>query len=128
MVLGSVVSYANEAKTSLLGVKEETIAAKGAVSEACAIEMAEGCSSTPAPQVRLHHRNRRPEGNREKPVGTVCFGFAGRGRTSEAVTVHLSNYGRSSVRRKATTVALLLARQFIDGCCLLDTVSKWQYI
>lgn len=127
---GSVVSYANEAKTSLLGVKEETIAAEGAVSEACAIEMAEGMllhsGSTWAVSIT---GIAGPEGGRcEKPVGTVCFGFAGRGRTSEAVTVHLSNYGRSSVRRKATTVALLLARQFIDGCCLLDTVSKWQYI
>jgi len=32
------------------------------------------------------------------------------------------------VRRKATTVALLLACQYIEGGHLLDTVSKWQYI
>lgn len=36
------VTYANEAKTKLLGVKEETLAGFGAVSEECALEMAEG--------------------------------------------------------------------------------------
>ncbi len=127
---GSVVSYANVAKISLLGVRKETIASQGAVSEACAIEMAEGMLSRSGSAWAFSITGiAGPDGgSTEKPVGTVCFGFAGRGRSSEAVTVRLSSYGRSSVRRKATTVALLLAREFIDGCRLLDTVSKWQYI
>ncbi|MBR2526806.1 CinA family protein [bacterium] len=36
------VTYANEAKQELLGVREETLREHGAVSEECAIEMAEG--------------------------------------------------------------------------------------
>lgn len=36
------ITYANEAKINLLGVKEETLAKFGAVSEECAQEMAEG--------------------------------------------------------------------------------------
>lgn len=36
------VTYANEAKMKILGVKEETLAKYGAVSEQCAREMAEG--------------------------------------------------------------------------------------
>ena len=36
------VTYANEAKQSVLGVKEETLKAYGAVSGECAYEMAEG--------------------------------------------------------------------------------------
>jgi len=38
------VTYANEAKVKLLGVKEETLEKFGAVSEQCAREMAEGLS------------------------------------------------------------------------------------
>lgn len=40
--LGGVVSYANEVKKSLLGVKNGTLAAVGAVSEETAMEMAKG--------------------------------------------------------------------------------------
>ena len=40
--LGSVVSYANEVKTNILGVSEATLEQYGAVSEQTAIEMAEG--------------------------------------------------------------------------------------
>lgn len=36
------VTYANEAKMKLLGVKEETLEKYGAVSEECALEMAQG--------------------------------------------------------------------------------------
>ena len=38
----NLVTYANEAKHKILGVKESTIANFGAVSEECAYEMAEG--------------------------------------------------------------------------------------
>lgn len=36
------VTYANEAKTEILGVSEETLTKYGAVSEECALEMADG--------------------------------------------------------------------------------------
>jgi PncC family amidohydrolase len=36
------VTYANEAKVQILGVSEDTLAQHGAVSEECAIEMAQG--------------------------------------------------------------------------------------
>ncbi|NCC65996.1 MAG: competence/damage-inducible protein A, partial [Spirochaetia bacterium] len=56
------------------------------------------------------------------------FGFASKHRSSMAVKVQLTSYGRDSVRRKAAVVALILASQYIKGACLLDTVKKWQYI
>jgi nicotinamide-nucleotide amidase len=40
---GAVVCYANEIKISLLGVSEGVLERFGAVSEACAVQMAVGC-------------------------------------------------------------------------------------
>ena len=42
--MGGCVSYSNQAKMDILGVKPETLEAHGAVSEQTAIEMAEGCA------------------------------------------------------------------------------------
>ena len=39
---GGVCSYSNEVKMNILGVKEETLATFGAVSEQVAVQMAEG--------------------------------------------------------------------------------------
>ena len=41
-VLGGIVAYANEAKCNLLGVRKETLRKHGAVSAACARELAQG--------------------------------------------------------------------------------------
>jgi nicotinamide-nucleotide amidase len=127
---GGVVTYANEAKTQLAGVSPQTLEMHGAVSEACVLEMAEG----------ILHRSHSDwslavsgiagptGGSEDKPVGTVWFGFSSKRRSSSAVRLQLTSYGRESVRRKASVVALLLAREYIKGACLLDTVKKWQYI
>ena len=44
-VLEGHVTYSNEAKTRVLGVRPETLQAHGAVSAECALEMAEGARS-----------------------------------------------------------------------------------
>ncbi|NCC66058.1 MAG: nicotinamide-nucleotide amidohydrolase family protein [Spirochaetia bacterium] len=127
---GGVVTYANEAKEQLAGVSSHTLSTNGAVSEACVLEMAEGILARSKSDWSLAVSGvAGPTGGSEdKPVGTVWFGFAGKSRVSSAVKLHLSSYGRDSVRRKASVVALLLAREYIKGACLLDTVKKWQYI
>ncbi len=72
------VTYANEAKTELLGVEAQLIEREGAVSEAVARAMALGALAHSHAQVALAVTGvAGPSGgSAAKPVGTVCFGFA----------------------------------------------------
>jgi nicotinamide-nucleotide amidase len=127
---GGAVTYANEAKQTLLGVKEETLATHGAVSRECVLEMAQGMLALSNTDIAFSISGiAGPSGGTdEKPVGTVWFGFAGKGRESQAVKLQMSSWGRESVRRKATVVSLILTSLYCKGDDLLDTVQKWQYI
>ncbi len=71
------VTYSNEAKEALIGVKKETLACFGAVSEAVAIEMAEGARKAAKADISLSITGiAGPDGgSKEKPVGTVCFAW-----------------------------------------------------
>jgi nicotinamide-nucleotide amidase len=82
------VSYSNEAKTGLLGVNPQTISAHGAVSEAVVREMVEGAVSRSRARVGVAVTGvAGPSGgSKDKPVGTVWFGFRVDGElTSETV-------------------------------------------
>ena len=72
------VTYSNAAKTELLDVDAALIAAQGAVSEAVARAMASGALTHSHAQVAVAVTGvAGPTGGSvEKPVGTVCFGFA----------------------------------------------------
>jgi competence/damage-inducible protein CinA-like protein len=111
---GSVVCYADEIKTGVLGVKAETLADFGAVSEPCAREMAEGvkklCGSTLAVSIT---GIAGPEGGApDKPVGTVCFAVCGPGTTRTATKLFAGD--RERVRMAAAYFALDLARRYFD--------------
>jgi nicotinamide-nucleotide amidase len=111
---GSVVCYADEIKTGVLGVKPETLADFGAVSEPCAREMAEGvkklCGSILAVSIT---GVAGPEGGApDKPVGTVCFAVCGPGTTRTATKLFAGD--RDRVRMAAAYFALDLARRYFD--------------
>lgn len=73
-----VVSYSNESKQDILGVNGEDIAKYGAVSEAVAIQMAEGVKRISGSDYAIATTGiAGPTGGSEqKPVGTVWFGIA----------------------------------------------------
>jgi nicotinamide-nucleotide amidase len=77
--LGCFVTYSNEVKQKFLGVRAETLAAHGAVSEVVAREMAEGARSQLGADFALAVTGiAGPDGGtKEKPVGTVFVGLAG---------------------------------------------------
>ncbi|MGE0315616.1 MAG: CinA family protein [Lautropia sp.] len=71
------VTYSNEAKIDLLGVRSTTLDAHGAVSEAVAREMAIGALRHSRAALVLSVTGIAGPGGASpgKPVGTVCFGF-----------------------------------------------------
>jgi nicotinamide-nucleotide amidase len=111
---GSVVAYADEVKISVLGVKPETIADFGAVSEPTAREMAEGAKRVCGSSVAVAITGiAGPEGGApDKPVGTVCFAVCGPGTTRASTKLFAG--GRDRVRMAAAYYALDLARRYFD--------------
>ena len=71
------VTYSNEAKMNFLGVKKSSLTNHGAVSEEVVREMSEGISHRASTEIGIAVSGiAGPDGgSREKPVGTVCFGF-----------------------------------------------------
>ncbi len=104
-----VVTYSNEAKQELLGVRAETLATHGAVSEAVAGEMAAGAlAMSPADLALSVTGIAGPGGSEHKPEGRVCFAVARRGRAPVTGTVEFGALGRDGVRRASCAHALRL--------------------
>ncbi len=76
--LGGLVTYSNQSKLNLLGVRSATLAEHGAVSEETAREMAEGARVELGADYALAVTGiAGPTGGTPaKPVGTVCLGLA----------------------------------------------------
>jgi len=108
------VVYSNEAKREVLGVEAATLAAHGAVSEPVAREMAIGALARSGAALALSVTGIAGPGggSADKPVGTVCFGwaFAAPGLPAGAplsatATVRFPG-DRAEVRRRAAAHAL----------------------
>lgn len=106
------VTYSNAAKTSMLAVPEVLIQTHGAVSERVAEAMASGA---------LHHSLATISGaitgiagpgggSPEKPVGTVCFGWALRSDSEKPIQVFVETQyfegDRAAIRQQAARYLL----------------------
>ena len=100
------ITYSNEAKTECLDVPARIIESHGAVSEPVAKAMAEGARINSGSDVAISITGiAGPSGGTaEKPVGTVCFGWATENQTLTK-TMHFDG-DRQAVRQQATEFAL----------------------
>ena len=114
--LGSVVSYANAAKETLLDVPEEALRRHGAVSAETALAMARGARQRFGADVAVSVTGiAGPDGGSvEKPVGTVHFGLAARDG-KEIAKKRLFVGDRAVVRRAASIQALETLRRYLSG-------------
>ena len=107
VVLGGIVSYANQAKIDLLGVPAEVVARAGAVSAETAEAMARGAQERFGAEVAIAVTGIAGPagGSPEKPVGTVWFAFA----IGERLETQLGRFvgTRSEVRARAAQAALM---------------------
>jgi nicotinamide-nucleotide amidase len=126
------VTYSNEAKIDMLGVSERSLAEHGAVSEPIALEMACGVLQRSRADIALSITGiAGPAGGSvQKPVGTVCFGWAwkvlpGVARPSNVqasipvihslvLTLHFSG-DRTQVRRQAVLESLSGVLRCLNG-------------
>lgn len=101
------VTYTNQAKIDLLGVRADTLERYGAVSEQVAREMADGAlSRAPVDLAVAITGIAGPGGSEFKPEGRVCFGVAARGLDTQVQTVEFGAPGRTQVRAAARDHAL----------------------
>lgn len=104
------IAYSNEAKSAYLGIPAKLIEMHGAVSEPTAIAMAEGAQVQAGVNIAISITGiAGPSGGSiEKPIGTVCFGWAIRGDSGNRVlskTMHFTG-DRQSVREQARDFVL----------------------
>ena len=105
------VTYANEAKHSLVGVNQETLDSYGAVSEETAREMAEGGAKAAKADACLSVTGIAGPGGgtAEKPVGLVYIGCHVNGST--VVERNIFSGTRREVREQSVLAALKLLKK-----------------
>jgi len=109
VLMGGVVSYDPRVKHEVLDVSQEVIDTVGVVSEACALQMADGARKLLKVDVALSATGVAGPtgGTAENPVGTVWLGVS----TAEGTIARRFQFDgdRQSVRRQTVETALRLA-------------------
>ena len=115
----SYVTYSNESKRRLLGVKKETLQKHGAVSEECALEMALGALKASGADYALSVTGIAGPGGGtpQKPVGLVWIALA---CPEETYVRKLPPFGgrypgRDALRQRSAGMALDMLRRRLQG-------------
>ena len=114
VVCGGVASYMVEVNEGALGVDSEVVAQEGVVSEAVALQMAQGATRALSCDISVAVTGIAGPGGAEpgKPVGTVCAACVGP-FGSTTTTWHFDG-DRASVRAQTVNAALLLVRDSVN--------------
>ncbi len=104
----SFVTYTNQAKTDLVGVPQELFIAYGAVSLEVATAMSQGAQKAALADYSIAVTGIAGPGggSRNKPVGTVCFGWAD-SNSEVSVEQMLFTGNRKSIREQSIHHALM---------------------
>lgn len=110
------VTYSNEAKQEMLGVKSELIVSHGAVSKEVAEAMALGALSHSYAHLALAVTGiAGPDGGtQQKPVGTVWFAWVMRNEPVRSLHCCFHNTSRQEVRQFACNQALKGAIAYLE--------------
>ncbi|HOJ71397.1 MAG TPA: CinA family protein [Syntrophorhabdaceae bacterium] len=110
-----LVTYSNEAKTRFLGVPEDIIREKGAVSSEVAMLMAEGVRAKTGVDIGVSSTGIAGPtgGTKEKPVGTVFIAISGKEGT---FVRRLSLKGtRMEIKKQTSDEVLKFIEDYIEG-------------
>jgi len=116
VVMAGFVTYANDAKHKMVGVRQESLAQHGAVSAEVAQEMAEGARMRAGVSLALSCTGIAGPGGATpgKPVGLVFIGCAREGAAT-LVERHVFPGDRAAVRAATVAAALDLARRSVTS-------------
>jgi nicotinamide-nucleotide amidase len=110
------VTYSNDAKIAMLGVRVQTLDQYGAVSEPVAVEMAEGALAHSMATLAVSITGiAGPGGSEFKPEGRVCFALARHWQPTRVETVEFGALGRANVRLAARDHALAMIQQALPA-------------
>lgn len=113
------VTYSNNAKNELVGVKVNRLMKYGAVSAEVASDMARGAIEESDADLAISVTGiAGPDGgSEEKPVGLVFVALASKKRTEDVKAYQFEDFGRSAIRLGTVNTALQL---------LLDNLPRFQ--
>jgi nicotinamide-nucleotide amidase len=116
VVMAGFVTYANDAKHKMVGVRQESLMQHGAVSEEVAREMAEGARARAGVSLALSCTGIAGPGGATpgKPVGLVFIACAREGAAT-LVERHVFLGDRAAIRAATVAAALDLARRSVAG-------------
>jgi PncC family amidohydrolase len=114
--IGAVVSYSNNVKSDMAGVREETLLLHGAVSAEVAGEMATGGKKALKVDICVSTTGIAGPGGAtsDKPVGLFYIGLS----TASGVTAsrYVFSGNREQIKRKAADIALALVEEYLQKC------------
>jgi nicotinamide-nucleotide amidase len=111
---GSIISYSNEAKTDIVGVKKQTLKKHGAVSSQTAIEMAKGGRKLLKVDICISDTGiAGPTGATPgKPVGLFYLGLST--KDNSVAKEHHFHGNREENKQKAAEMALTLLKEYLQ--------------